>query len=195
MKQLTRGETHLYFHLYLWLATLAVIWTGVMAASMMPPTRAKTHGTKAQQPASIQTPATLNRLRKFGAPVSLLDEIKTDMIEGAAHLCGVAAPLVRRVAMRESSLRWQVHPVSGAAGYMQVVPRWVMGGARRQRAVSTQAWPNFVEGACRLRRYIDRFGMPGALLAYHGGPTRVMRGLVLPVSYAYARGIMEDAND
>lgn len=123
--------------------------------------------------------------------VSLLREIKHDMADAAARLCGVPTGLFRALIARESSWRWQTSH-KGAVGLTQVMP--IVARTFPSLDVNT-GWGNLLAGACWLRMEFDTYKDPKksewenwarSLYSYHAG-----RGRVLSVSASYVEDIME----
>ena len=66
-RQLTPAETRCYFSLYVGLALAAVLWTGTVAATMLPPPRRAV-------PQSHINPSTINTPREVGAILAEIEE-------------------------------------------------------------------------------------------------------------------------
>lgn len=177
-RQLTTGETRLFFALYLTLATSWVVWTGgVMAGMLLEPRRV------VPQPHFQADPPLTTRGK---GPDS---EILREMTFRAASKCVVPPRLLFRQVRAESGFRPWVVSSSGAVGLLQIKPYHAY-------------WPldlfdpetNLNLGACLLQRYHTRLLRYGddrawslALAAYHGGENRVVDS---EVTKAYVEAVL-----
>ncbi len=183
-RQLTPAETRLYFGLYVGLAWVFVVWTGVAASASLAFTRGGGFGPPQEPPRIPPTkPTTKLEPVKPGSPFA-------HEIAVAAHLCNVAPGFIRAHAIRESSLNPRAVSKSGAVGLMQlkVGAAKDMGLQPRERYDPQK---NLIAGACYYRMLLDRFGgdRHRALVAYHRGAS----GGTSPVSRAYADDVIGSA--
>lgn len=186
-RQLTSGETRLYFGLYVTLTWGLVVAVGLNAASMR--TTERREHPRGLSPHQTPTPVPLPALSR-SSPGNLTNREISDV---GAHLCGVDPDFAWALAMRESSGQHHdskgrvLRSHAGAYGLFQVK----LGTARDLGLDARDRFQNALAGLCYYRGLLDRFGDPHrALVAYHRGAN----GGTSKVSRDYATDIVEAAN-
>ncbi|ETR77838.1 lytic transglycosylase [Afipia sp. P52-10] len=118
------------------------------------------------------TVATLAQIAPLERPVST--DPYTAHVAEASQRFGVPAAWIRAVMRAESAGDVRAISSAGAMGLMQIMPDTWADLRVRHRLGSDPYDPrdNILAGAAYLREMHDRYGSPGFLAAYNGGPGR-----------------------